>query len=45
MENTSQSTKKLYVAPTLTEYGSLEKLTMSIGANPGDSGGSSMVCL
>ena len=42
MENSTQSTKKTYVAPVLTEYGSLEKLTLSIGANPGDAGGSSM---
>jgi hypothetical protein len=47
MENNSLSKKKTYVAPALTEYGSLEKLTLTIGANPGDAGGSSavMTCL
>jgi hypothetical protein len=45
MEKTSQSTKKPYIQPILTEYGSLEKLTLGDGANPGDGVSSMGFCL
>jgi hypothetical protein len=49
MENnmeSSQSTKKTYVAPVLTEYGNLEKLTLGAAGGNLDVGGTTpMACL
>jgi hypothetical protein len=39
MENCGEQTKKTYTSPVLTEYGSLEKLTLGAAGGMADAGG------
>jgi|KBSMisStandDraft_5_1062788.scaffolds.fasta_scaffold140133_3 hypothetical protein len=38
----SENTKKVYISPTLSEYGSVSKLTKSGGVTNADHGGNMM---